>query len=106
MSNSPTTEINQRVAAFGEVRRIVSEHRGGKLFDEEADVIMEAASDMMLATDSSQVQEAQDMFDAQMDRLESGRWAEMIGTDAQPGTAIKLRRTFARCAPEASPLAA
>ena len=105
MSNSPT-EINQRVVAFGEVRRIVSEHRGAKLFDEEADALMEAASDMMLATDNRQVLDAQQTFDAQMDRLEASRWAEMIGTEAQPGTAVKLRRAFARCAPAPFALAA
>ena len=105
MSNSPITQINQRVAAFSEVRRIVAEHRGGKLFDEEAEALLDAASDMMLAQDRSQVQQAQETFDAQMDRLEAGRWAEMVGTDAHPGTAIKLRRAFARCAPESVPLA-
>ena len=106
MSNHPRAHTDQRVAAFGEVRRIVAEHRGGKLFDDEADVLLGAASDMMLAASGEQVQEAQEMFDAQMDRLEAGRWAEMVGTAAQPGTATRLRRAFAGCAPEAFPLAA
>jgi hypothetical protein len=106
MSNSPITQINQRVAAFSEVRRIVAEHRGGKLFDDEAETLLDAASDMMLAQDRRQVREAQHTFDAQMDRLETGRWAEMVGTDAHPGTATKLRLAFAGCAPELVPLAA
>lgn len=106
MSNSPSTEINQRVVAFSEVRRIVAEHRGSKLFDDEAETLLDAASDMMLAQDHDQVQEAQQTFDAQMDRLEAGRWVEMVGSDAHPGTATKLRRAFAGCAPEQYPLAA
>lgn len=104
--NTAPTPIDQRVVAFGEVRRIVSDHRGGKLFDDEADVLLGAASDMMLAADSRQVQEAQETFDEQMDRLESDRWAEMIGTERHPGTAIRLRRAFARCVPRPLPLAA
>jgi adenosylmethionine-8-amino-7-oxononanoate aminotransferase len=101
MSNSPTsTHSDHRVVAFGEVRRIVSEHRGAKLFDDEAETLLDAASDMMLAADGAEVQEAQQMFDAQMVRLEASRWAEMIGTEAQPGTATKLRRAFAACAPQ------
>jgi adenosylmethionine-8-amino-7-oxononanoate aminotransferase len=106
MSNSPSTETNQRVVAFSELRRIIAEHRGGKLFDDEAETLLDAASDMMLAEDGHQVQDAQEAFDAQMDRLEAGRWAEMIGSDAHPGTATKLRRAFAGCAPEQYPLAA
>jgi adenosylmethionine-8-amino-7-oxononanoate aminotransferase len=106
MSHFPHSQIDQRTAAFGEVRRIVAEHRGGKLFDEEADTILDAASDMMLAADGQEVRDAQDHFDAQMDRLEAGRWAEMVGTDAQPGTATKLRRAFAACAPTPVGLAA
>lgn len=106
MSNSAPTRTDERVAAFGEVRRIVAEHRGGKLFDEEADVLLDAASDMMLAADGQEVRDAQETFDAQMERLEATRWAEMVGTDAQPGTATKLRRAFARCAPEPLALAA
>ncbi len=106
MSNSPSTQTNQRVVAFSEVRRIVAEHRGAKLFDDEAETLLDAASDMMLAEDRHQVQEAQETFDAQMDRLEAGRWAEMVGTDAHPGTARKLRRAFAGCAPESFALAA
>ncbi|MGA9856351.1 MAG: hypothetical protein WBQ18_00740 [Solirubrobacteraceae bacterium] len=103
ISNTPT---DQRVAAFGEVRRIVTEQRGSKLFDEEADALLGAASDMMLADPGPQAQEAQAEFDAQMDRLEAGRWAEMVGTDAQPGTATKLRRAFAGCVPGPVSLAA
>lgn len=108
MSNTDTPRIhtNQRVEAFGEVRRIVSDQRGGKLFDEEAEVLLAAASDMMLAADRHEAQAAQDTFDAQMDHLEASRWAEMVGTDTQPGTATKLRRAFARCAPELLSLAA
>jgi hypothetical protein len=106
MSNSPITQINQRVVAFSEVRRIVAEQRGAKLFDEEAETLLDAASDMMLAQDRGQVQAAQETFDAQMGRLEAGRWAEMVGTDAQPGTATKLRRAFAGCTPEPVALAA
>jgi hypothetical protein len=106
MSNSPSTQTDHRVVAFGEVRRIVSEHRGGKLFDEEAETLLGAASDLMLAADRRDVRAAQDTFDAQMDRLEGGRWADMVGTDAHPGTARKLRRAFAGCAPEPLPLAA
>jgi hypothetical protein len=106
MSNSTSTQINQRVVAFSEVRRIVAEQRGSKLFDDEAETLLDAASDMMLAGDRDQVQEAQETFDAQMDRLEAGRWAEMVGSDAQPGTATRLRRAFAGCAPEPFALAA
>ena len=84
----------------------MSEHRGGKLFDAEADTLMDAASDMMLAADRYEAQAAQEMFDAQMDQLQAGRWADMVGTDAHPGTALKLRRAFAGCAPEPLPLAA
>lgn len=105
-TETPRIHTNERVQAFGEVRRIVSEQRGGKLFDEEAEVLLDAASDMMLAADRREAHEAQDAFDAQMDRLEASRWAEMVGTDAQPGTATKLRRAFARCAPELLSLAA
>lgn len=106
MSNSSITPTNPRVEAFAEVRRIVGEHRGGKLFDHEADTLMDAASDMVLAADSHEVQEAQEQFDAQMDRLEASRWAEMIGTPEQPGTATKLRHAFAGCAPAPLALAA
>ena len=106
MSNFPSTEINQRVVAFSEVRRIVAEQRGAKLFDDEAETLLDAASDMMLAADRRQVQEAHEAFDAQMDQLEAGRWAEMVGTVDHPGTATKLRRAFAECAPELLPLAA
>lgn len=106
MSNSPTTQINPRVAAFGEVRRIVSEHRGGKLFEDEAVTLLDAASDMMLAADDREVREAQECFDAQMDRLEATRWAEMVGTDEHPGTATRLRRAFAGCVPQPLALAA
>jgi adenosylmethionine-8-amino-7-oxononanoate aminotransferase len=106
MSNSPSTQTDHRVIAFSEVRRIVSEHRGGKLFDAEANTLMDAASDMMLAADRYEAQAAQEMFDAQMDQLQAGRWADMVGTDAHPGTALKLRRAFAGCAPEPLPLAA
>lgn len=106
MSNFPSTEMNQRVVAFSEVRRIVAELRGGKLFDDEAETLLDAASDMMLAADRHQVQEAQETFDAQMDRLEADRWAEMVGTADHPGTATKLRRLFADCAPQPLPLAA
>lgn len=106
MSNSPSTDTNHRVIAFSEVRRIVAEQRGSKLFDEEAETLLDAASDMMLAEDRRQVQEAQDSFDAQMNRLEAGRWSEMVGTETHPGTAIKLRRAFAGCAPEPYALAA
>lgn len=106
MSNSPSTQINDRVVAFTEVRRIVAEQRGAKLFDDEAEALLDAASDMMLAEDRHQVQQAQETFDAQMDRLEAGRWAEMVGTAAQPGTATKLRRAFSGCAPEPFALAA
>lgn len=101
MSNSLPTPTDQRVAAFADVRRIVAEHRGAKLFDEEAEALLDAASDMMLAADSVQARDAQEMFDGQMAQLEANRWAEMIGTEAQPGTARKLRRAFAGCAPEA-----
>jgi adenosylmethionine-8-amino-7-oxononanoate aminotransferase len=104
--NTFSTETNQRVAAFSEVRRIVAEQRGSKLFDEEAETLLDAASDMMLAEDRNQVQEAQQAFDAQMGQLEAGRWAEMVGSDAHPGTAIKLRRAFAGCAPQPLALAA
>lgn len=106
MSHFPHSQIDQRTAAFGEVRRIVGEHRGAKLFAEEADAILDAASDMMLAADGHEVQDAQEQFDAQMDRLEASRWAEMVGTTAQPGTATKLRRAFAACAPAPLGLAA
>jgi adenosylmethionine-8-amino-7-oxononanoate aminotransferase len=106
MSNTPRIQTNQRVIAFSEVRRIVAEQRGAKLFDEEAETLLDAASDMMLAGDRHQVQEAQESFDEQMDRLEADRWAEMVGTAAQPGTATKLRRAFAECAPEPRALAA
>lgn len=105
MSTSSTIQTNPRVEAFAEVRRIVAEHRGGKLFDHEADVLMDAASDMMLATDGQDVRDAQDQFDAQMEQLEETRWAEMIGSPDQPGTATKLRRAFAGCAPEPLALA-
>lgn len=103
-NNTPHTD--QRVVAFSEVRRIVAEQRGSKLFDEEAETLLDAASDMILAADSGEVREAQETFDAQMDRLEGDRWSEMVGTDAHPGTAIKLRRAFAGCAPQPLPLAA
>lgn len=106
MSDSQITPTDPRVAAFSEVRRIVSEQRGGKLFDEEAEVLLEAASDMMLAADGQEAHAAQAAFDAQMDRLEASRWSEMVGTEAQPGTARRLRRAFAGCAPDALPLAA
>lgn len=106
MSNPSSIHTNPRVAAYAEVRRIVGEHRGGKLFDHEADALMDAASDMVLAADSREVQVAQEMFDTEMDRLEADRWAEMIGTAEQPGTATKLRRAFAGCAPEPLALAA
>lgn len=106
MSNYSSPHTNQRVVAFGEVRRIVAEHRGAKLFDDEADVLLDAASDMMLAASSEQVEEARETFETQMDRLEASRWAEMVGTEAQPGTATKLRRAFAACTPQAFPLAA
>ncbi len=106
MSNSPSTQTNERVVAFSEVRRIVAEHRGGKLFDDEAETLLDAASDMMLAEDRSEVLEAQRVFDDQMDRLEAGRWSEMIGTDAHPGTATRLRLAFAGCAPQPFALAA
>ena|SRR5947209_12121829 len=95
-----------RTEAYVEVRHIVAEHRGSKLFDDEADEIMDAASDMMLSADSDEVQDAQASFDAVMDRLEAARWAEMIGTEEQPGTARRLRRAFAGCAPDSLPLAA
>jgi hypothetical protein len=100
MSNSTSTDPQPRVAAFGEVRRIVSEQRGAKLFDHEAEVLLDAASDMMLASDSGEADDAKEAFDAQMDVLEKSRWAEMVGTEDQPGTATKLRRAFGRCAPD------
>lgn len=106
MSDSQTIPTNPRVIAFSEVRRIVSEQRGGKLFDEEAEVLLDAASDMMLAADGREAEQAQATFDAQMDRLEESRWAEMIGTEAQPGTATRLRRAFAGCAPDVLALVA
>lgn len=106
MSDSLTTPTDQRIVSFGEVRRIVSEQRGAKLFDEEAEVILDAASDLMLAADSREVQDARERFDAQMEQLEANRWAEMVGTADQPGTARKLRRAFAGCAPQPLALAA
>lgn len=101
-----STETDQRVIAFSEVRQIVAGQRGSKLFDEEAETLLDAASDLMLAEDRHQAQAAQEAFNAEMDRLEAGRWAEMIGTAAQPGTATRLRRAFAGCAPESYALAA
>ena len=95
-----------RLEAYKEVKHIV-EKSTSKLNEAEMKTILWAAEGTLLAasTDDPDFVESQQAFTTLMDDLESHRWAEMVGTEENPGTGMKLRRAFAACAPAADVVA-
>jgi len=92
---------SQRLEAYREVKAIIDLVGRAKLHAEEARTIVWAAEGLLL--DADDAAESMAAFETLMDDLESHRWTGLVGDDANPGPARRLRAAVAGCAAEPVP---